>query len=164
MQKSAAVLAAVTLLIAAPLRAQNGLFFGPHATGASLASQNSGDPLNVGSGNPLDFGSGFGAHAGLSFRRSFGRSFGLLASFDRTIVGAKTGDVDLGQWDLLGRMSVVSVGPATAYLTAGLSTSALRSSAIYQDRERSPSFGNMKPTAGVTGQMFVTSKLAVDAG
>ncbi len=151
MQKSAAALAVLMILIAAPVRAQRGLFLGAHATGASLANQ--------GDNDLLDFGSGFGAHAGLSF----GRSFGLLANYDRSIVGGVSGDVDLGQWDLLGRMSWIRFDAANVYLTAGLSKRASTSSLI-DAHDGAVLLWGMDPTAGLTGQLMVTSKLAVDAG
>ncbi|MFA6167300.1 MAG: hypothetical protein WC700_11845 [Gemmatimonadaceae bacterium] len=149
MQKSVAAFAALTILIAAPADAQKGLFFGAHVTGASLTNGTESDPV--------DFGSGTGLHAGLSF----GKAFGLLVNHDRSILGAKSDNLDLGQWDVLGRMSFIDVGPATAYLTAGFSK---RASNAFDDDGRSTFFKSTNLTAGVTGQLLATSKIAVDAG
>ncbi len=147
--KRAAAVAALTLLIALPARAQKGLFVGAHVTGASLTNREE--------TYPVDFGSGTGLHAGLSF----GRTFGLLVNHDRTIVGAKSANLDLGQWDVLGRLFFVDVGPATAYLTGGFSKRASNAS----DADNRNSFmRGTNLTGGVTGQLLATSKFAVDAG
>jgi len=141
----------LALLVAAPGRAQTGLFIGAQATGASLkykdAAQN------------LDFGSGFGVHAGLML----GSSFGVLVNYDKNTLGASGGDTDLGQWDLLGRMSFIGVGPAKTYLTAGL-TGRTTTSKFYNGSTGNFDFSGMNPTAGLTGQLMLGSKLALDGG
>ena len=149
MIKTAAVIASV-LLTAAALRAQPALFVGAHFVGASLTTLDT----HV-ADFPAEFGSGFGTHAGLSF----GDRFGLLVSADRSIRGVKSDHTDLRQWDVLGRMTWFEIGPASVYLTAGLS----RNSASLPPRGDSP-FGDLNPTAGLTGQMPLFSKLAVAAG
>ena len=149
MKNAAVTIAALTLLIAAPAHAQKGLFFGAHVTGASLTNGTDSDPV--------DFGSGTGLHAGLSF----GKAFGVLVNHDQTILGAKSNNLDLGQWDVLGRTSFIEVGPATAYLTAGFSK---RASNAFDDDGRSTFFKGTNLTAGLTGQLLATSKIAVDAG
>jgi hypothetical protein len=149
LMKHAAAIAALTLLLAEPARAQQGLFVGAHVTGASLT--------NGDESYPVDFGSGTGLHAGLSF----GKAFSLLVSHDRTIVGAKSANLDLGQWDVLGRMSFAEVGPATAYLTGGFSK---RASNAFDEDERDSFARGTNLTGGVTGQLLATSKIAVDAG
>jgi hypothetical protein len=147
--KHAAAIAALTLLLAGPARAQQGLFVGAHVTGASLT--------NGDESYPVDFGSGTGLHAGLSF----GRAFGLLVNHDKTIVGAKSANLDLGQWDVLGRLFLIEVGPATAYLTGGLSK---RASNAFDDDNRNSFMRGTDLTGGVTWQLLATSKFAVDAG
>ena len=155
MKQSMAAIAAGVLLTAAPVGAQAGLFFGAHATGASLINQNERQSGNY----PVAFGSGYGMHAGLSFSGAFG----VLVIHDKSIRGVKTQDVDLGQWDFLGRLSYIEAGPARAYLTAGLSKRASTSADSDDDRGDVLFYG-MAPTAGLTGQLAVTSRLALDAG
>jgi len=150
MTKTAAAVAVLTLLFAAPILAQSSPFIGAHVAGASLTHA-----TEQGATHPVEFGSGFGMHAGVSF----GDRFGMLVSFDRSIHGVKTGDTDLGQLDILGRMSCIDVGSAKAYLTAGLS----REGASKASSSDFP-FGRLSPTAGVTGQLPLSSRLAVDAG
>ena len=150
MKNQAAAIATLTLLIGAPVHAQKGVFFGAHVTGASLTNGTDSDPV--------DFGSGTGLHAGLSF----GKAFGLLVTHDQTILGSKSTNLDLGQWDVLGRTSFIEVGPATAYLTAGFSK---RASNAFDTAGRNPVFfKGTNLTAGLTGQLLATSKIAVDAG
>ncbi|MDP1892298.1 MAG: hypothetical protein Q8K55_15525 [Gemmatimonadaceae bacterium] len=155
MQKTMAAIAVGMLLVAAPLGAQAGMFFGAHATGASLINQSDKQSGNY----PVEFGSGYGMHAGLWFNSAFG----VLVIHDKTIHGVKTEGVDLGQWDFLGRLSYIEAGPAKAYLTAGLSKRA-STSADSDDNRGDLLFHGMAPTAGLTGQLSVTSRLAVDAG
>lgn len=155
MQKTMAAIAVGMLFVAAPVGAQAGMFFGAHATGASLTNQNEKQSGNY----PVEFGSGYGMHAGLWFSGAFG----VLVIHDKTIHGVKTEDADLGQWDFLGRLSYIEAGPARAYLTAGLSKRASTSSSSDDDRGDFLVYG-MAPTAGLTGQLAVTSRLAVDAG
>lgn len=150
-----AAIAAGMLLAATPVGAQAGLFFGAHATGASLTKQNEKQSGYY----PVEFGSGYGMHAGLWFSSAFG----VLVIHDSSIRGVKTQDVDLGQWDFLGRLSYIEAGPARAYLTAGLSKRASTSSSGDDDRGDFTFYG-MAPTAGLTGQFAVTSRLVVDAG
>ena len=155
MQETVAAIAAGMLLFAAPVGAQAGLFFGAHATGASFINQNERQSGNY----PVEFGSGYGTHAGLWFSGAFG----VLVIHDKSFRGVKTDDVDLGQWDFLGRLSYIEAGPARAYLTAGLSKRATTSSSSDDDRVDFLFYG-MTPTAGLTGQLAVTSRLAVDGG
>lgn len=155
MKQTMAAIAAGMLLVAAPVGAQAGMFFGAHATGASLTNQNGKQSDNY----PVEFGSGYGMHAGLWFSGAFG----VLVIHDKSIHGVKTEDADLGQWDFLGRLSYIEAGPARAYLTAGLSKRPSTSSSSDDDRGDFLFYG-MAPTAGLTGQLAVTSRLAVDAG
>jgi len=146
-----ALVAASLLVAVVPARAQTGLFVGVQATGASLtykdAAQN------------LDFGSGYGVHAGLML----GSSFGVLVNYDKNTLGSSGGDTDLGQWDLLGRMSFIGIGPARTFLTGGL-TGRTTTSRFYNGSTGNFDFSGMNPTAGITGQLMLTSKLAVDGG
>jgi hypothetical protein len=87
----------------------------------------------------------------------------VLVIHDKSVRGVKLDDVDLGQWDFLGRLSYIEAGPARAYLTAGLSKRVSTSSSSDDDRGDFHFYG-MAPTAGLTGQLAVTSRLAVDAG
>lgn len=143
--------AVLALMVAAPMRAQTGLFVGAQVTGASLtykdAAQN------------LDFGSGYGVHAGLTL----GSSLGVLVNYDKNTLGSSGGDTDLGQWDLLGRLSFFGIGPAKTYLTAGL-TGRTTTSRFYNGSTGTFDFSGMNPTAGLTGQLLLTSKLALDGG
>lgn len=153
MQRTLAAIAAAMLLVTTPAGAQAGMFFGAHATGASFTNQRERQ-----NGGPVEFGSGYGMHAGMWFSRTFG----VLVIRDKSIRGVKTEDVDLGQWDFLGRLSYIEAGPARAYLTAGLSKRV--STSADDDDEGDFLFYGMEPTAGVTGQLAVTSRIAVDAG
>jgi hypothetical protein len=155
MKQMIAAIAAGLSLAAMPVGAQAGLFVGAHATGASLTNQNEKQSGHY----PVEFGSGYGMHAGLWFSGAFG----VLVIHDRTIHGVKAKDVDLSQWDFLGRMPYLEAGPARAYLTAGLSKRASASSSSDDDRGDFTFYG-MAPTAGLTGQFAVTSRLVVDAG
>ncbi len=147
------VLAVATpmLLAAVPAQAQTGLFVGAQVTGASLnykdAAQN------------LDFGSGYGMHAGLML----GSSLGVLVNYDKNTLGSSTGDTDLGQWDLLGRLRFIGVGPLRTYLTAGI-TGRTAASKVYNGTAGDFDFSGTNPTAGLTGQFTLGSKLAVDGG
>lgn len=155
MKQTMAAVAAGILLFVTPVGAQAGMFFGAHATGASLTNQNEQQSGNY----PVEFGSGYGMHAGLWFSDAFG----VLVMHDKSIPGVKSPNVDLGQWDFLGRLSYIEAGPARAYLTAGLSKRASTSS--YSDDDGGDVlFYGMAPTAGLTGQLAVTSRLALDAG
>jgi hypothetical protein len=149
--KKTVILAALTLCAALPVRAQTGLFIGAQATGASLTYRDAADNL--------DFGSGFGVHAGVML----GSSLGVLVNYDKNTLGASTGDTELGQWDLLGRMSFIGLGPAKTYLTAGL-TGRTTTSRFYNGTSGDFDFSGMNPTAGLTGQLMLTSKLAIDGG
>ena len=155
MRQTMAAIAAGMPLTAAPVGAQAGMFFGGHATGASLTNQNEKQSSNY----PVEFGSGYGMRAGLMFSRAFG----VLMIRDRSIRGVRTEDVDLGQWDFLGRWPYIEAGPARAYLTAGLSKRASTSSSS-DDNCGDFLFYGMAPMAGLAGQLAVTSRLAVDCG
>ena len=148
MTKMTAGIAALTLLMAVPVSAQTGLFVGAHATGASLTKLNLDDPVL-----PLDFGSGLGVHAGLSF----GNSVGVLVNYEKSIRGTISAGVDFGQWDFLGRIPLAQSGTATTYATAGVSKRAAKSSSGDFPIE------GIIPTAGLTGQVILPSKLALDA-
>lgn len=153
MQKTLAAIAVAMLIGAMPVGAQAGLFFGAHATGASLTSQSEKQSGYF----PVEFGSGYGMHAGLWFSRAFG----VLVIHDTSIRGVKFDDVDLSQWDFLGRLSYIEAGPARAYLTAGLSRHT--STSVDRDDDRGDFlFYGMAPTAGLTGQLAVTPRLALD--
>jgi len=151
MRKLAVMLTGLTLLAAAPAGAQTGLYVGAQVTGASLnykdAAQN------------LDFGSGVGVHAGLNF----GNSFGVLVNYDKNTLGSSGGDTDLGQWDLLGRLHFVGIGPVATYLTGGI-TGRTATSRIYDGTTGHFDFSGTNPTAGLTAQAMITSKLAIDGG
>lgn len=151
MKRIAVLTAAVLVLGASIAQAQSGLFAGIQWTGASLtykdAAQN------------LDFGSGFGLHAGFNF----GSSLGVLVNYDKNTLGSSGGNTDLGQWDLLGRLRFIPVGPLKTYLTAGI-TGRSTTSKIYNGTTGTFDFSGTNPTAGLTAQMMVTSSLAVDGG
>lgn len=137
------------LVLAVPAGAQTGLFVGAQATGASLNYKDA--------ASNLDMGSGLGVHAGLML----GSSFGVLVNFDKSTLGASGGDTDLGQWDVLGRMSFIGLGPIRTYLTGGL-TGRKATSSFYDGQRGNFDFSGMNPTAGLTGQAMITSKLAID--
>ncbi len=149
MQNRTLMMAAALLLAAAPARAQSGLYVGAQVTGASLnykdAAQN------------LDFGSGYGVHAGLAL----GSSLGVLVNYDKNTLGSSGGDTDLGQWDVLGQLRFVGVGPLKTYLTAGI-TGRKAASSIYNGTTGNFDFSGTNPTAGLTAQFMVLPKLAVD--
>ncbi|MHB0964353.1 MAG: outer membrane protein [Gemmatimonadaceae bacterium] len=151
MKRIVLAVATLMLLAAVPARAQTGLFVGAQVTGASLnykdAAQN------------LDFGSGYGVHAGLML----GSSLGVLVNYDKNTLGSSTGDTDLGQWDLLGRLRFIGVGPLRTYLTAGI-TGRTAASKVYNGTTGDFDFSGTNPTAGLTGQFMLGSKLAVDGG
>jgi hypothetical protein len=151
MRRNTLLFAALLALATVPAGAQSGMFVGAQVTGASLnykdAAQN------------LDFGSGYGVHAGLML----GSSLGVLVNYDKNTLGASGGDTDLGQWDLLGRLRFVGVGPLRTYLTAGI-TGRTATSKIYNGTTGDFDFSGTNPTAGLTAQFMVTSKLAVDGG
>jgi len=150
MKKMIAV-AVLALVAAAPARAQTGLFVGVQATGASLNYKDA--------ASNLDFGSGYGVHAGLML----GSSFGVLVNYDKNTLGSSNGDTDLGQWDLLGRMSFIGLGPVRTYLTGGI-TGRSTTSQFYNGSTGSFDFSGTNPTAGLTAQIMLGSKLAVDGG
>jgi hypothetical protein len=146
------LMAAILAVCAAPLaQAQTGIFVGAHITGASLAYQ---DALQ-----DLDFGSGVGAHAGLAL----GSSLGVLVNYDKLTLGSSMGDTELKQWDLLGRLRMVGVGPVNAHLTAGV-TGRTSISRFFDGTAGDFDFRGVNPTAGLTGQVMLTSGLAVDGG
>lgn len=149
MKKLNCILAAATLMMAMPVRAQSGLFVGVQVTGASLtykdAAQN------------LDFSTGVGVHAGLML----GSSLGVLVNYDKNTLGASSGDTDLGQWDLLGRLSFIPLGPIRTYLTAGM-TGRSATSQFFDGHTGKFDFTGMNPTGGLTAQIMLTKKLAVD--
>ena len=138
-------------MTADPAFGQTGLFLGAQVTGASL---NYKDAVET-----LDFGSGYGVHAGLML----GSSFGVLVNYDKNTLGSPAGDTDLGQWDVLGRLRAVGIGPLRTYLTAGI-TGRSAESKIYDGTSGRFDFSGTNPTAGLTAQLMVTSKLAVDGG
>jgi hypothetical protein len=142
-------LLAVALVTAVPARAQTGLFVGAQVTGASLSYKDA--------AQKLDFGSGYGVHAGLTL----GSSLGVLVNYDKNTLGGSTGDTDLGQWDLLGRLSFIGLGPVKTYLTGGI-TGRVAKSPTFNGGSAGYDFSGTNPTAGLTAQLFITSKLAVD--
>lgn len=143
--------AAALCLASVTAQAQSGLFAGVQWTGASLTYKDAAENL--------DFGSGFGVHAGLNL----GSAFGVLVNYDKNTLSASGGDTELGQWDVLGRLSFIKLGPAHTYLTAGV-TGRKSTADWYNGHSGSFDFSGMNPTAGLTAQMMVTSKLAVDGG
>jgi hypothetical protein len=150
--KRLSMVAAVLLVLGASVaQAQSGLFAGIQWTGASLtykdAAQN------------LDFGSGFGVHAGINF----GSSFGVLVNYDKNTLGSSGGNTDLGQWDLLGRLRFIPIGPLKTYLTGGI-TGRSATSKIFNGSTGAFDFSGTNPTAGLTAQMMVMSSLAIDGG
>ncbi len=151
MQKCSLMLASLLVLAAAPARGQTGLFVGAQVTGASLNYKDA--------AQQLDFGSGYGVHAGLTL----GSSLGVLVNYDKNTLGSSGGDTDLGQWDVLGRLRFVGLGPLKTYLTAGI-TGRNATSKIYDGNTGSFDFSGTNPTAGLTAQFMVASKLAVDGG
>ncbi len=151
MKRNVMAMAALLLLTAVPAQAQTGLFVGAQITGASLSYKDA--------AQDLDFGSGFGVHAGLML----GSSLGLLVNYDKNMLGSSSGDTELGQWDLLGRLRFVGVGPLRTYLTAGI-TGRSAASDVYNGTTGDFDFSGTNPTAGLTAQFMVGSKLAVDGG
>jgi hypothetical protein len=142
---------ALLLAVAVPAGAQSGLAVGAHVTGASLSYKDA--------AQNLDFGSGFGLHAGLML----GSSLGVLVNYDKNTLGSSGGDTELVQWDLLGRLRFIGVGPLRTYLTAGI-TGRNTQAEIFNGATGNFDFSGTNPTAGLTGQFMVTSKLAVDGG
>lgn len=151
MKRTMFAAAALAALVAMPARAQTGLFVGAQVTGASLTYK--------GAAENLDFGSGYGVHAGLTL----GSSLGVLVNYDKNTLGGSRSDTDLGQWDILGRLSFVGLGPIKTFLTAGI-TGRSTTSKFYNGTTGDFDFSGTNPTAGFTGQMMLTSKLAVDGG
>jgi hypothetical protein len=145
------VAATLAVLAASAAQAQTGVFVGAHITGASLTYKDA--------AQDLDFGSGVGWHAGLTL----GRSLGVLVNYDQITLGSSGGDTDLEQWDLLGRLHLVGVGPAQAYLTAGV-TGRTSISRFFDGSAGDFDFRGVNPTAGITGQVMLTSRLALDGG
>lgn len=142
-------LAATVILAAIPAQAQSGLFVGAQITGASLDYKDAAEKL--------DAGSGIGVHAGLTL----GSSLGVLVNYDKNTLSADGGDTDLGQWDILGRLRFIGLGPLRTYLTAGVTGRAAKSS-NFGGNVGDYEFSGTNPTAGLTGQFMLTSKLAVD--
>ena len=151
MRKFALTLIAGLGLAAGPAYGQTGVFVGAQITGASLNYKDA--------AGSLDFGSGYGVHAGVML----GSSLGVLVNYDKNTLGSPGGDTDLGQWDLLGRLRFVGIGPLRTYLTAGI-TGRSAESKIYDGTSGRFDFSGTNPTAGLTAQLMVTSKLAVDGG
>jgi hypothetical protein len=151
MKRTRLTVAAVMLLVGSAAQAQSGLFVGAQVTGASLTYKDA--------AQDLDFGSGYGVHAGLML----GSSLGILVNYDRSTLGSSGGDTELRQWDLLGRMKFIGIGPLRSYLTAGI-TGRGTSSWIYNGVTGDFDFSGTNPTAGLTAQAMLTSKLAVDGG
>ena len=92
------LLTAAALGVMAPPLKGFVVFVGAQVTGASLSYKDA--------AQDLDFGSGFGVHAGLML----GSSLGLLVNYDKNTLGSSTGDTELAQWDLLGRLRFIGVG------------------------------------------------------
>ena len=151
MKRIVMVVATLACLAAVPAQAQTGLFVGAQVTGASLSYKDA--------AQDLDFGSGYGVHAGLML----GSSLGLLVNYDKNTLGSSTGDTELGQWDLLGRFRFIGIGPLRTYLTAGI-TGRSTESKIYDGNTGNFDFSGTSPTAGLTAQFMVGSKLTVDGG
>ena len=150
MKLTSMTLTAIALVaLTIPLRAQTGLFVGAQVTGASLDYREAAEKL--------DFGSGFGVHAGLML----GSSFGVIANYDKNTLGAAGGDTDLGQWDLLGRLGLMGIGPVRTYLTGGITGRAAKSP-TFNGNPGDYDFSGINPTGGVAAQVFVTNKLAID--
>jgi hypothetical protein len=84
-------------------------------------------------------------------------------NYDRNTLGSSGGDTELGQWDLLGRLKFVGVGPLKTYFTAGI-TGRSTESRIYDGATGDFDFSGTNPTAGLTAQVMVSSSLAVDGG
>ncbi len=151
MRKFSLAVLAAGLLTAGTAHAQTGLFVGAQVTGASLDYKDA--------ASKLDFGSGVGVHAGMMF----GSSFGVLVNYDKNTLGSSGGNTDLGQWDFLGRLSFIGLGPARTYLTGGI-TGRKATSSFYSGSTGSFDFSGMNPTAGLTAQLMLGSKLALDGG
>jgi hypothetical protein len=151
MKRIVMVVSVLAFFAAVPAQAQTGLFVGAQVTGASLSYKDA--------AQDLDFGSGYGVHAGLML----GSSLGVLVNYDKNTLGSPLGDTELGQWDLLGRFRFIGVGPLSTYLTAGI-TGRSTESQIYDGDSGDWDFSGTNPTAGLTAQFMVGSKLAVDGG
>src|SRR5512140_3213382 len=149
MKKMTIAFAAAAFILAAPGHAQTGLYVGAQVTGTSLTYKDA--------AANLDFGSGVGLHAGLQL----GSLFGVLVNYDKATLGASGGNTDLGQWDILGRLSLISLGPVRTYVAAGV-TGRKATSGFYNGTTGSFDFSGMNPTAGFNGQAMITSKLAID--
>ncbi len=146
---SMTVMTVALMALVLPLRAQTGLYVGAQVTGASLTYKDAADKL--------DFGSGFGVHAGLTL----GSTFGVLVNYDKNTLGSSGGNTDLGQWDVLGRLGFMALGPVKTYLTGGMTGRATQSPS-YGGRVGDYKFSGMNPTGGAAAQVFITSKLALD--
>jgi hypothetical protein len=149
MKKFAIAFATAAFVAAMPAQAQSGLFVGVHVTGASLTYK--------GAAENLDFSTGTGVHAGLML----GHSLGVLVNYDKNTLGSSGGNTDLGQWDILGRLSFIGLGPLRTYLTAGV-TGRKATSGFYNGTTGSFDFSGTNPTAGLSAQAMITSKMAVD--
>lgn len=149
MKRLSMVVAAASLALAASARAQTGLFVGAQVTGASLSYKDA--------AQKLDFGQGYGVHAGVTL----GSTFGVLVNYDKNTLGSSTGDTDLGQLDLLGRLGFIGIGPVKTYLEGGV-TGRVAKSPSFNGTTGNYDFSGTNPTAGIGGSVFVGHKLSVD--
>jgi hypothetical protein len=148
--KSAFMMVAVALMaLAAPARAQSGFFVGAQITGASLDYKDA--------AQKLDFGQGFGVHAGLSI----GSSLGVLVNYDKNTLGQPGGHTDLGQYDLLGRLNFIGIGPVKTYILGGI-TGRVAKSPNYNGIAGNYDFSGKNPTAGVSASVFPFKSLSVN--
>lgn len=149
--KEGLLVAIALCVLAVPARAQSGLYGGIQWTGASLDYK---DAVQQ-----LDFGSGYGVHAGANL----GTLIGVLVNYDKNTLSSSGGDTELGQWDVLGRLRFIHIGPLKTYLTGGI-TGRSAASKIYNGKTGTFDFSGTNPTGGLMAQIFVTSKLAIDGG
>lgn len=144
-------LAGLLVIGATPAAAQTGLFIGAQVTGASLDYKDA--------AQKLDFSTGVGVHAGVMF----GGMLGVLVNYDKNTLGSSGGGTELGQWDALGQLRLIGLGRFRTFLTGGI-TSRSAASEIYDGKTGRFDFSGTNPTAGVTAQVMLLSKLAVDGG
>ncbi len=134
---------ALTLAAAAnSAEAQIGPFLGIQYAGAAVSVK--------GAAEDLKFGSGFGLHVGMASPR-----WGVLANFDRSVLTRDNSDVRLTQYDLLGRLNLISASesPFQVFATAG---------ATGRSASKGEDFKNIAPTAGAGAQFFLTKNIAVN--
>jgi hypothetical protein len=131
----------------------SGFFIGAQATGAGINFS--------GAAQRVDFGGGYGLHVGLGL----GETFGVVANYDRNNLSNATGggSYDLGQYDLLGRLSFLDGRSVIRpYITAGV-TGRVAKTSTFTGTNGDYKLSSTSPTLGAGAQLFLTRALAVDA-